>query len=183
VVRVPRGEHPPYGAAQGVFKQRVGKNCMPMDGQSFVRSQIASGRIDWSGQPARELTLADLDPVEIARAQRWGVSIQALARRAHELGIIAEHQYKYINIKIRELGWRKEEPGSANLAIEKPRILRKLVEMFYGNDFRRLAEEMRFPRPLVETIVGAHATAGELPKKDHDPSTSSSGSVVQFPRK
>jgi len=69
VVRVPRGEHPPYGTAQGLFKQRVGKNCMPMDGQSFIRSQITAGRVDWSGQPARELSLADLDPVEIARAR------------------------------------------------------------------------------------------------------------------
>lgn len=115
--------------------------------------------------------------------QRWGVSIQALVRRAHELGIIAEHQYKYLNIKIRELGWRKEEPGSANLAIEKPRVLRKLVEMFYGNDLRRLADDMGFPRPLVEAIVGAHATAGELPKKGPDTPSGSSGSVVQFPRK
>ncbi len=114
--------------------------------------------------------------------QRWGVSIQALARRAHELGIIAEHQYKYLNIKIRELGWRKEEPGSASLAMEKPRVLRKLVEMFYGSDFKRLADEMKFPRPLVEAIVGAHATAGELPKKTPDPS-GPGGSVIQFTRK
>jgi ATP-dependent DNA helicase RecG len=82
VVRVPRGEHPPYGTAQGVFKQRVGKNCMPMDGQSFVRSQIAAGRIDWSGQPARELTLADLDPVEIARARN------VLRRKREDSGLL-----------------------------------------------------------------------------------------------
>lgn len=69
VVRVPCGEHPPYGTVQGLFKQRVGKNCMPMDAQSFIRSQVAAGRVDWSGQPARELSLADLDPVEIARAR------------------------------------------------------------------------------------------------------------------
>ncbi|HKI02982.1 MAG TPA: RNA-binding domain-containing protein [Thermoanaerobaculia bacterium] len=69
VVRVPRGEHPPYGTAQGLFKQRVGKNCMPMDAQSFVRSQVATGAMDWSGERSRELTLADLDAVEIARAR------------------------------------------------------------------------------------------------------------------
>src|SRR5215203_6881630 len=69
VVRVPRGEHPPYGTAQGLFKQRVGKNCMPIDAQSFVRSQVATGAMDWSGERSRELTLADLDAVEIARAR------------------------------------------------------------------------------------------------------------------
>ena len=50
VVRVPRGEHPPYGTAQGLFKQRVGKNCMPMDGQGFVRSRVTAGAMDWSGE-------------------------------------------------------------------------------------------------------------------------------------
>ena len=69
VVRVPRYEHPPYGTAQGLFKRRVGKNCMPMDAQSFVRSQIATGAMDWSGERSRELTIADLDAVEIARAR------------------------------------------------------------------------------------------------------------------
>lgn len=67
VVRVPRGEHPPYGTAQGLFKQRVGKNCMPMDGQRFVKSRIATGAMDWSGERSRELTIADLDAVE----SRW----------------------------------------------------------------------------------------------------------------
>jgi Zn-dependent peptidase ImmA (M78 family)/DNA-binding XRE family transcriptional regulator len=114
--------------------------------------------------------------------QRWGVSIQALVRRAYNLRIIAEHQYKYLNIKIREFGWKKEEPGSAGLGIEKPRVLRKLAEMFYGNDFRRLADEMSFPRTLVEEIVGAHATAGELPRKGPD-EPGPGGSVIRFVRK
>jgi ATP-dependent DNA helicase RecG len=69
VVRVPRGEHPPYGTAQGLFKQRVGKNCMPMDARSFVRSQVETGAMDWSGERSRELAVADLDAVEIARAR------------------------------------------------------------------------------------------------------------------
>jgi ATP-dependent DNA helicase RecG len=69
VVRVPRGAHPPYGTAQGLFKQRVGKNCMPLDAQGFVRRQVAMGALDWSGERAREVSLSDLDPVEIARAR------------------------------------------------------------------------------------------------------------------
>jgi ATP-dependent DNA helicase RecG len=69
VVRVPRGEHPPYGTAQGLFKQRVGKNCMPMDARGFVRSQVTAGATDWSGERSREVSVADLDAVEIARAR------------------------------------------------------------------------------------------------------------------
>ncbi len=69
VLRIPKGAHPPYGTARGYFTQRVGKNCMPMDSQGFARSQVASGAVDWSGQPAEGIALEDLDPVEIARGR------------------------------------------------------------------------------------------------------------------
>ncbi|HEY4573001.1 MAG TPA: ATP-binding protein, partial [Thermoanaerobaculia bacterium] len=83
VVRVLRGEHPPYGTAQGLFKQRVGKNCMPMDGQRFVKSRIATGAMDWSGERSRDLTIADLDAVEIARARN------VLRRNHADSGLLA----------------------------------------------------------------------------------------------
>jgi ATP-dependent DNA helicase RecG len=69
LVRVPVGENPPYGTAQGVFKQRVGKNCMPLDPAAFQRGRIATGALDWSGQPAQGVRLTDLDPVELGRAR------------------------------------------------------------------------------------------------------------------
>lgn len=69
LVRVPKGDQPPYGTAQGVFKQRVGKNCMPLHPATFTRMRIATGSLDWSGEPAADLTPDALDPVEIARAR------------------------------------------------------------------------------------------------------------------
>ncbi|HUY36141.1 MAG TPA: RNA-binding domain-containing protein [Pirellulales bacterium] len=69
VVRVPKGPTPPYGTAQGVFKQRVGKNCMPMDPQAFARARVTAGVVDWSGLPAEGVDASELDPVEIARAR------------------------------------------------------------------------------------------------------------------
>ncbi len=68
VVRVPKGISPPYGTTQGLFKRRVGKNCMPMDPQSLSRIKISSGATDWSGQQT-DLRIKDLDTVEIARAR------------------------------------------------------------------------------------------------------------------
>lgn len=58
-----------HGTVQGVFKQRVGKNCMPMDPQAYARSRVSMGVIDWSGEPAEGVSEEDLDPVEIARAR------------------------------------------------------------------------------------------------------------------
>ena len=69
VLRIPSGAGEPYGTVQGLFKQRVGKNCMPMDAQSFARSRVSMGAIDWSGESAEGVTREDLDPVEIARAR------------------------------------------------------------------------------------------------------------------
>lgn len=69
LVRVPAGTNPPYGTAQGLFKQRIGKNCMPLDQAVFQRTRIATGALDWSGQPATGVRSADLDPLEMARAR------------------------------------------------------------------------------------------------------------------
>lgn len=69
LVRVPKGADSPYGTAQGLYKRRVGKNCMPMDAQEFSRGRVSTGAVDWSGQPAEGIEVADLDAVEIARAR------------------------------------------------------------------------------------------------------------------
>ncbi len=69
LVRVTKGDNPPYGTAQGLFKQRIGKNCMPLDPAEFLKSRISTGAVDWSGQPAEGATRDDLDPLEIARAR------------------------------------------------------------------------------------------------------------------
>lgn len=71
VVRIPKGQKPPYGTSQGLFKRRVGKNCMPMDATEFASMNVSSGAIDWSGQPANNVILSDLDPLEIARARSF----------------------------------------------------------------------------------------------------------------
>lgn len=69
VVRVPKGDRPPYGTASGIFKQRVGKSCMPLDPSSFQRQRVSTGAVDWSGEVAEGVPEDDLDPLELARAR------------------------------------------------------------------------------------------------------------------
>jgi hypothetical protein len=69
VVRIPQGNQPPYGTAHGLYKVRVGKNCMPLDAQRFALAEAEAGHVDWSGQLARDVSRDDLDPLEIARAR------------------------------------------------------------------------------------------------------------------
>jgi len=41
---------------------------------------------------------------------RWKVAIQALARRAHDLEIVSERQYRSLLVRISKMGWRTNEP-------------------------------------------------------------------------
>lgn len=82
VMRVPEGGRKPYGTAAGLFKQRVGKNCMPLDPVEFQRAQISSAALDWSGAPAAGIALHDLDPLQIERAR------QILRSKAPSSGLI-----------------------------------------------------------------------------------------------
>lgn len=69
IVRVPKGDTPPYGTADGVYKKRVGKNCMPLDPAAVARARVATAAVDWSGEPAAGVRIEDLDPVEVARGR------------------------------------------------------------------------------------------------------------------
>lgn len=82
VVRIPEGMHKPYGTAAGLYKQRVEKNCVPLDPTLFQRAQISTAAVDWSGAPAVGLTPKDLDPLQIERAR------QILRRKAPSSGLI-----------------------------------------------------------------------------------------------
>lgn len=82
VVRVAEGDSKPYGTAAGLFKQRIGKNCMPLDPVSFQRAQVRSAAVDWSGAPATGVALADLDPLQIERAR------QVLRSKAPSSGLL-----------------------------------------------------------------------------------------------
>jgi ATP-dependent DNA helicase RecG len=88
VVSAPKGPSPPYGTAQGLYKQRVGKNCMPLDPHSFAKAKLATGVVDWSGQTAEEVTIEDLDPVEIARAR----NVLAKFRPQSDLNKVADQE-------------------------------------------------------------------------------------------
>jgi len=70
IIRVSEGANKPYGTAAGLFKQRVGKNCMPLDPTTFQRAQVTTAAVDWSGAPAMGIGLKDLDPLQVERARQ-----------------------------------------------------------------------------------------------------------------
>lgn len=90
VLRVTAGTRKPYGTSAGLFKQRVGKNCMPLDPVAFQRAQISTAAVDWSGAPAFGIDLHDLDPLQIERAR------QVLRSKAPSSGLIALPELEFL---------------------------------------------------------------------------------------
>lgn len=100
--------------------------------------------------PVTLTSLAGLKP-------RWGVSIQTLIYRAHELGIIADRQYRYLFEQVSIRGWRTREPENLDIPVEKPRTLRKIVELLpFGNNLSQLAAELHLSVESVEKILNVY---------------------------
>ena len=87
--------------------------------------------------------------------QTWKVSFQTLVRRAFDLGLCTERQYRYFFEQLSALGWRRDEPGSHLMAIERPRAVRKMVEILYGNpiNYEELADESRLPAAMLRELL------------------------------
>lgn len=89
-------------------------------------------------RPVTLTSLAALKP-------RWGVSMQALIRRARDIAYITERQYYYLNEQIRDNQWRMHEPIEVHR--EQPRAAMRMAELLYpapknGVDYQRLANDL-----------------------------------------
>lgn len=94
---------------------------------------------------------------------RWGVAIQALIRRAHDLKIITDRQYSYMFEQLSIRGWRTKEPENLNLPVEKPRSLRKMVELSpFANNLPRLAAELRINNETLREVWNAYDDLSSL---------------------
>jgi Zn-dependent peptidase ImmA (M78 family)/transcriptional regulator with XRE-family HTH domain len=99
--------------------------------------------------PVTLLSVAKLKP-------RWRVSMQSLISRACDLELISERQQRYLYAQLTTRGWRLREPANLDVPVERPRGLRKMAELLYGDpvDAARLARDVnlstRFIRELLE---------------------------------
>lgn len=64
----------------------------------------------------------------VERKKRWKVSLAAIFRRAHDLGIINSIQYRNANIALRRNGWAKTEIGDEFIEMESPVLIKKSLK-------------------------------------------------------
>lgn len=80
--------------------------------------------------PAREIA-PELEPVTLPHlAQlkiRWRVSIAALLKRAHDLGLTTEAQYRRLFTRYNILGYRHGEP--VPVPVEQPSLVRRVLQL------------------------------------------------------
>lgn len=100
--------------------------------------------------PITLTTLADLKG-------RWGVSLQALIRRARTLECLTASQYHALSAQLGARGWRTQEPIA--VPVERPRALRQLAELLYGRplEYASLAHATGLTPRFVEELLAAHA--------------------------
>jgi len=100
--------------------------------------------------PITLTTLADLKA-------RWGVSLQALIRRARTLERLTASQYRSLYAQLGARGWKMQEPIA--VPVERPRALRQLAELLYGQpiETRWLADELGLDPSFVQDLLEAHA--------------------------
>jgi Zn-dependent peptidase ImmA (M78 family) len=99
------------------------------------------------------ITLATLADLKV----RWGVSLQALIRRAHTLDLLPPSQYRSLSAQLGARGWRTREPIA--VPVERPRALPQLAELLYGRPLEapRLAAERGLDSAFVRELLEAHA--------------------------
>jgi Zn-dependent peptidase ImmA (M78 family)/transcriptional regulator with XRE-family HTH domain len=114
--------------------------------------------------PVTITSLAKLKP-------RWGVSIASLITRAFDLSLISKRQYHYLFHQLSALGMKTREPQALDIPMERPRLLRKMIEIVYGNpiDYPALCKDTQVSaQEIRRVLMDYEGAAGEktVPKSN-----------------
>lgn len=72
--------------------------------------------------------------------EKWKVSIQAMAFRAHFLQYMTYQQYRYFNIKLNQLEYKEIEPLDQSIPIWQPGKLRSIFKLVFEQEYVSLEE-------------------------------------------
>jgi len=94
---------------------------------------------------------------------RWGVSMQAVIRKSHELGIITGRQYRYLFEQLSSRGWRTREPSNLDIPVEKPQVFLKMIEQLYDgcDTVASYAKDMHLTIQRAMELVNSHIDRGK----------------------
>lgn len=92
-------------------------------------------------------------PALRALKQRWGVSLQALVRRAFDLGIYSEATYRRAYVQLGQYGWRSTEPDEPPM--ERPSLIQTAVAQLeqHGQSAAAIAAKLHHGDRLFQQVV------------------------------
>jgi Zn-dependent peptidase ImmA (M78 family)/DNA-binding XRE family transcriptional regulator len=96
--------------------------------------------------------------------EKWGTSAAALARRAHQLGIVNKDAYRIINIERRKRGHWNREPG--DVPLERPTVFDDAVTILReraGWDMGDFAEAAGLPENRLRDLLPEQFANGIAP--------------------
>jgi len=134
---------------------------------------------------AKDLHAVSLDSLRSIKA-KWRVSVGAMIKRAAHLGFISEAEERRLWINYGRRGWRKHEPMDDQLENEKPRYVRRCIELLVEKEI--VAREV-FPTQIALPALDVEQLTG-LPEGFFDPTeprielkTESAPDVIRFPQR
>lgn len=108
----------------------LGHLCLhhhPAEDFELEANQFASEFLMPADDIRKSLRNLDL-PKAAALKGKWKVSMQAIIRRAYDLKVISENQYRYLNRDLSAKGYKKREP--VLIPSERPKLLDALLKRF-----------------------------------------------------
>src|SRR6266566_3399884 len=122
--------------------------------------------------PAEIMAGLIVGPLSLLRAikimEEWKVSIQAVIKRAHELHLITDNNYKSLYVQISQQKKKIQEIEN-KVPKEKPRCLRAMAEAtFYPKkiNYQQLAKDVGLPIPILKKIIEAQANKEEYTRSN-----------------
>lgn len=100
----------------------------------------------------------------LALKERWGVSLQAMVYRAHQLGLINLAEYRERFRQISRRGWRLDEPNEPHA--EHPELFALALDAYTrktGRTLRDIAVSLRVHPELISSVTGIELPPEPIP--------------------
>lgn len=110
--------------------------------RAFVNDYRCSTRLDWKHLFAMKV--------------RWNVSVQAIIRRAFDLGLMDAALYRRANIYVRKNGWKKSEPHEPS-STELPELISIALNSLrdqYGKTLQEISAHLRLKPNFFGRLIG-----------------------------
>ncbi|PGT20758.1 spr1629 family repressor/antitoxin [Bacillus cereus] len=91
---------------------------------------------------------------------KWIVSIQALAYRAHSLGLLDYQKYRYFNIKLNRQGYKIREPLDDEIKVMKPGKVKSILQLLFDKNYLSLGtllDMLMVDIEFLSTLLGIEA--------------------------